>query len=209
RRDEEYQKYDEAGRIWGVISKERIKEIEFPRISKEIIDEYLKIDDLTSTISDVLDSLGINGVVSASHLPPIIEEKKIAGTAITLRSVPITKTVTRGFDDNDFIRMASRDTNYLAEPGDVLVADNGGDLDVSNMGGQSIVSQATKKMAGAIVNGAVRDIPTILEADYPVWSKGKTPITGKNRIEAIEVNGPVTLHDIVIYPGDLIVADDS
>ena len=28
-------------------------------------------------------------------------------------------------------------------------------------------------------------------------------------MEAMEINGPVTLHDIVVYPGDLICADDS
>ena len=61
--------------------------------------------------------------------------------------------------------------------------------------------------AGAIVNGAVRDVPAIRELDFPVWSAGVTPITGKFRMEATEINGPVRLHDIVVYPGDLIVAD--
>ena len=67
----------------------------------------------------------------------------------------------------------------------------------------------TTGFAGAIVNGAVRDVPAIREVDFPVWSMGVTPITGKFRMEAMEINGPVRLHDIVVYPGDLIVADDS
>ena len=106
----------------------------------------------------------------------------------------------------DDVRLVDVD---LSEPGDVLVADFGGNLDVSNMGGQSALVGKTVGFAGAIVNGAVRDVPAIREVDFPVWSAGVTPITGKFRMEATEINGPVRLHDIVVYPGDLIVADDS
>jgi regulator of RNase E activity RraA len=59
------------------------------------------------------------------------------------------------------------------------------------------------------VNGAIRDLPAIRDIDFPVWAAGVTPITGKFRMEAMEINGPVRLHDVVVYPGDLIVADDS
>jgi regulator of RNase E activity RraA len=104
--------------------------------------------------------------------------------------------------------MSTREIYYLSEPGDVLVADFGGNLDVSNMGGQSALVGKTSGFVGAVVNGAVRDLPAIREIDFPVWAAGVTPITGKFRMEAMEINGPVRLHDVVIYPGDLIVADD-
>ena len=87
--------------------------------------------------------------------------------------------------------------------------DFGGNLDVSNMGGQSALVAQSCGFAGTIVNGAVRDLPAIHEIDYPIWAAGVTPITGKFRMEAMEMNGPVTVHDIVVYPGDLVVADDS
>jgi regulator of RNase E activity RraA len=105
--------------------------------------------------------------------------------------------------------MASREAYYLAEPGDILVADMGGNLDISNMGGQAAAVAVEQGVAGLVVNGAVRDIGSIKKLNFPVWAKGRTPITGKCRIEAIEVNGPVTLHDIQVIPGDLIIADDS
>ncbi len=105
--------------------------------------------------------------------------------------------------------MATRDIYYISEPGDIVVSDFGGNLDVSNMGGQSCTVAKSCGLVGAVVNGSVRDVPTIKEQDYPVWSCGRTPKTGKFRIEAIEINGPVTVHDIVVRPGDLILADDS
>lgn len=207
--EKEYQEYLEAGRIWGVIKKEKIRKIKFPRTDRSIIEEFLKIEDLTTSISDVLDSIGISGAVAASFVKPVIPGKKIVGNAVTIRSIPERKTPTQGYIDKDFIGMATRDIYYMSEPGDIFVADFGGNLEVSNMGGQSCTVAKTCELAGSIANGAVRDVSTIRKLDFPVWSCGITPKTGKFRIEAIELNGPVTLHDIRVEPGDLIVADDS
>jgi regulator of RNase E activity RraA len=207
--EKEYEEYLAAGRIWGIVPKAGIKKIKFPRIDKKIIDGFMELEDLTGTVSDILDSLGVKGVVPASYLSPIVPGKKIVGTAVTLRSIPERKTATQGLYDKDFIRMASRETHYLSEPGDILVADCGGDLNTSNMGGQSVAAAVAAGVIGAIFNGAVRDIPTYKQMDFPAWSKGRTPITGKCRIQAVEINGPVTLHDVLVEAGDLIIADDS
>ncbi|WP_248923864.1 RraA family protein [Paenibacillus hamazuiensis] len=207
--EKEYQEYKEQGRIWGLIPQERVKKIKFPRVSRNVINQFLELDDLTTTVSDILDSMGICGVVAASHLRPIIPGKKIVGHAVTIRNIPERKTPTQGYVDKDVIRMSTRDIYYLAEPGDVLVTDFGGNPDVSNMGGQSCTVAKSRGLAGSIVNGAVRDVSTIRSIDYPVWSFGHTPMTGKFRLEAIEMNGPVTLHNIVVDAGDLIIADDS
>ncbi|SMO99586.1 RraA family protein [Paracoccus laeviglucosivorans] len=206
---QDYDDYNAAGRIWGQVPRDRITKIRFPRASQEVTARYLALADMTTTVSDLLDARGIRGVIAGSHMPGIIPGKKIAGTAVTLRSIPERKTPTQGAIDKDPIKMSTREVYYLAEPGDVLVADFGGNLDVSNMGGQSCTVAKTTGFVGSIVNGAIRDVNAIRDIDYPVWCKGVTPITGKFRMEAIEINGPVTVHDIVVYAGDLVVADDS
>jgi 4-hydroxy-4-methyl-2-oxoglutarate aldolase len=208
-RDLDYVEYDKAGRIWGLFPRERITTISFPRLDKSIIKEFAEMQDLSSSVSDILDSFGIRGAVASSHVKPVIPGKQIVGQAVTIRSIPERKTTTQGYNDKDFIRMVTRDMYYIAEEGDIVIADFGGNLDVSNMGGQSCSVAKSCGMAGSVVNGAVRDIGMIKELDYPVWSCGTTPLTGKFRMRAIEINGPVTLHDILIMPGDLIVADDS
>ena len=206
---EEYEEYRAQGRVWGQVPIERIKKIRYPRASRETVEAFLTFDDLTSTVSDILDSLGLRCAVAASHLKPVIPGRRIVGTATTVRSIPERKTTTQGYIDKDTIRMSTRESYYLGEPGDVLICDFGGNLDVSNMGGQSVTVARSRGFAGAIVNGAVRDVPTIRNIDYPVWSKGVTPMTGKFRMEAVEMNGPVTVHDVAVYPGDLVIADDS
>ncbi len=92
----DYEEYKAQGRIWGGVPPERIAKIKFPRIDKKIIDGFLELEDLTGSISDVLDGLGIRGAIAASHLAPLLPGSKIAGTAITLRSVFERKTVTKG-----------------------------------------------------------------------------------------------------------------
>ncbi|RUT30089.1 RraA family protein [Arsenicitalea aurantiaca] len=207
--ERDYEEYRAEGRVWGQVPIERIAAIKFPRASREIVEEFLTFEDLSTTVSDALDSLGLRGAVAGSHLKPVIAGRKMVGTATTVRSIPERKTPTQGYFDKDMIKMSTRESYYLGEPGDVLICDFGGNLDVSNMGGQSVTVARSRGFAGAIVNGAVRDVSTIKKIDYPVWSKGVTPITGKFRMEAVEMNGPVTVHDVAVYPGDLVVADDS
>lgn len=204
----DYEEYKSKGRVWGQVPVDRITKIKFPRPTASIVERYLALPDLTTTVSDLLDSYGINGVVPASYIKPLLSGKRMVGTAVTLRSMPEKKTVTQGSIDKEPIKMSTREIYYLSEPGDVLVADFGGNLDVSNMGGQSALVGKTAGFAGAVVNGAIRDLPAIREIDFPVWAAGVTPITGKFRMEATEINGPVRLHDVVVYAGDLIVADD-
>ncbi|MDW7668671.1 MAG: RraA family protein [Bacillota bacterium] len=208
-RDLEYQEYKKQGRIWGLVPRERITRIKFPRVKKEIIEEFLKLDDISTTVSDVLDTMGIKGAIASSHIKPIIPGKKIVGPAVTIRNIPERKTPTQGAIDKDFIKMSTRDIYYISEPGDVLVSDFAGNLDVSNMGGQSCTVAKTCGLAGNIIFGAARDVNTIKELDYPVWSCGTTQITGKFRMECIELNGPISLCGILVIPGDLMVADDS
>ena len=178
-RDIDYEVYMKAGRIWGLVPKCRITKISFPRVSQDVCKAFLALDDLTSSVSDVLDSYGIEGAIPSSYLKPVITGKKIAGPAITIRNTPERKTPTQGYIDHELIKMSTRDIYYLAEPGDVLVTDFCGNLDVSNMGGMSCKVGQTCGLAANIANGAVRDVDQIREMDYPVWSCGTTQKTGK------------------------------
>ena len=207
--EEEYKEYDQAGRIWGEVPLARIRKLKYPRISEQTRSAYLGLTDLSTTVADFLDECGVCGAVAQSHLPNLLPGYRIAGTAVTLRNVPERKTPTQGTLDKDPIKMSSRECHYIAEPGDVLVVDFGGNVEASNMGGQSCLTAKTQGLSGAIVDGAVRDVNTIRDIGFPVWCKGGTPKTGKYRMEAIEINGPVTIHDVVVEPGDFVVADDS
>ena len=77
------------------------------------------------------------------------------------------------------------------------------------MGGVGTKIGKRQGEAGAIVDGGIRDVGQSRALGYPIWSTERTPITGKWRLEAAEINGPVVICGIRVEPGDLVVADDT
>jgi regulator of RNase E activity RraA len=102
--------------------------------------------------------------------------------------------------------LAEIEAHNLAESGDVLVIQ--GVAGISSMGGISASVGKRQGEAGAVVDGAVRDIAHSRGIGYPVWSSGVSPVTGKWRIETVAVNKPVSIAGIEVRPGDLVVADE-
>jgi regulator of RNase E activity RraA len=200
----------EGTELLGVIPKERIVKVKIERPAKKVIAELLKLEDLTPTVSDVLDMLGMPGAIPASVLKPLLQGRRVAGPAITLRNIPDRTTPYRGFTTGDFPRMgAERECYNIGEPGDIVVIDGGGRTDRSNMGGLSATIAHTKGIGANIIDGGARDGDTIRKVGYPVWARSESPISSKFRHEAIEINGPVTCAGVQVRPGDLVVADDS
>ncbi|TIV99414.1 MAG: RraA family protein, partial [Mesorhizobium sp.] len=78
---------DVLPKLTGKISAERIRLMRTPRPSKELIDGFKRIGDATSVISDIMDELGITGVVGASTLKPTLPSTSIVGPALTVRNI--------------------------------------------------------------------------------------------------------------------------
>ena len=183
----------------GKLKPEAIGMTELPRLRAHVIGGIRALEDLTGTTSDALDECGIAGVVPASVLKPTDPKARIVGQALTVlnrRSPGMRKTS----------GLADIEAHNLAEPGDVLVVQ--GVAGISSMGGVMASIGRRQGEAGAIVDGAVRDIDHSRSIGYPIWSAGVSPITGKWRIETIAVNATVRIAGIEVNPGDLVVADE-
>jgi len=196
-------------RLMGLIPVERVHSWQISRPPQSLLQELLRYDGLTPTLSDILDSMGVAGAIPGSVLKPVLPGKKIAGPAVTLKYIPERLTPVQAFHRKDKAKLADRDAYALTEPGDIVVIDGGGRGDISAMGGLSTLFAKKYGLAGNIVDCGVRDVEGMRKLDYPVWSRGVTPITGKFRFEALEVNGPVVCSGITVQPGDLVVADDT
>ncbi len=64
-------------------------------------------------------------------------------------------------------------------------------------------------VAGTVIDGVCRDLPRILETKYPIFTRGRYMVTGKDRVEVDAINAPVAVSDVHVRPGDLLVGDDS
>ena len=193
-------------KLTGKISRERIRLMEAPRPPAGVVEGFRSLGDASGIVSDVMDELGIAGVVPASLLRPTIAGASIAGPALTVRNEARSDDPHEGARKK-VNRMAEFEAHNLALPGDVLVIQ--GVPGISNMGGISAQTAKRQGEAGAIVQGGVRDVAHSRGAGYPVWSSEVTPLTGKWRIETVEINGEIEIAGVRVAPGDIVLADDT
>ena len=188
----------------GRIAPERIRLRELPPIAASVIERFNHLSDLCGTISDVSDSLGIVCVVPASQLQPVAGARRIVGPALTMRNIARSAQTYKAVVDASNT-MGEMEAHNLAKPGDVLVVE--GVSSSSNMGGQSASIGKRQGEIGAIIDGTVRDPDQYEKLGWPVWCRGFTPVTGKWRLETVEINGIVQIAGIQCNPGDLVCAD--
>jgi regulator of RNase E activity RraA len=194
-------------KLTGRIAADRIRMMSVPRPPQGAVERFKQLGDCTGVVSDTLDELGIPlGVVGASVLKPTMPGTVMVGPALTLRNILQRIDPLQGARDH-VNKMAEFECHNLATAGDVLVID--GVANVSNMGGNSAQTGKRQGEAGAIVQGGIRDVPHQRAVGYPIWASDITPLTGKWRIEAAEINGPIMIGGVQVHPGDLVVADDT
>ncbi len=87
----------------------------------------------------------------------------------------------------------------------VMVLEDG--LDYAGLGGLMSTSMKYRGLAGAVVDGGVRDTPQISKLQFPVFSRGIVPSTTIKHFRVTGKNVPVTCAGIPVRPADIIVAD--
>jgi 4-hydroxy-4-methyl-2-oxoglutarate aldolase len=97
----------------------------------------------------------------------------------------------------------------IANEGDIVVIDAGGDLGTAYVGELLCATARRKKIAGLIINGAVRDVDTIASwTDFPVYCLGSTA-RGPLSKDCGSVNGPIVFGGVPIMPGDVVLGDND
>jgi len=152
-----------------------------------------------------MDQLCIAGAVPGSTLRPTDPKARVVAQAVTVLNRKRRATVKQAVKGKTS-GLADIEAHNLARPGDILVIQ--GVANVSSMGGVSASIGKRQGEAGAIVDGAVRDIDHSRQIGYPVWSASVSPMTGKWRIETVAVNKPVHICGVAVKPGDLVIADE-
>jgi regulator of RNase E activity RraA len=149
----------------------------------------------TATISDALDRLGIVGQVLG--IAPLDPRFRLAGRAFTLRYRP-AGIVERG-TVGDYIDDVP--------PGDIVVLDNAGRLDCTVWGDILTAVANRRGIGGTVIHGVCRDVQRALDLSYPIFSRGRYMRTGKDRVEVESTGAPISLGEVQVRPGDILIGD--
>ena len=150
-------------------------------------------------MSDALDAAGLPP--GQPGFLPLWGWPKVVGFAVTVQMEPWMSGPTGAHLGTTAVA--------TAEPTNVMVIANEGRADVSCWGGLLSLGASLRGVRGVIADGACRDVSEARELGFPVYARGRIPVTARGRVQQRSVGEPVRLGELTVNAGDIVLADET
>ena len=181
---------------------------EITRPSRELVDPFWDIS--VASISTFLRSQGIlrHAMLGPKALTPGM---KAVGTAVTLQFLPKREDIIEGLGEEQTEKTSALWASIMSiEQGDVLAIDARGHMQTGCLGEMLMTGVQARGGKGIVVDGCLRDLPSALDLGLPLFARGGTPANaGFFEMYPWDYNLPIGCGGVLIFPGDIIVADDD
>ena len=151
----------------------------------------------TNTVSDALDFMGLPGATYG--LRPLWNCPKIVGRASTIQLGAKTGTAPT-------VHLISPVIASIAT-GDRILVITGGTEGISCWGDILANAAKMKGIRGSVIDGMSRDIDGSESIDYPVYGRGLTMISARNRLVQIASGTPIVVAGVTVHEDDYVIAD--
>lgn len=163
--------------------------------STSLLDRLAGFD--TNTVSDALDFLGLPGATFG--LRPLWDCPKIVGRASTIQLGPKAGTAPTVHLISPVIATIETDDRVLVIAGGVEGISCWGDI-LAN-------AAKVRGVRGSVIDGLSRDIEGSESIGYPVFGRGVTMISARNRVVQIASGTPVAVAGVTVHQDDYVIAD--
>ncbi len=164
---------------------------------EQLLNGFAALD--SAALSDALDAAGLPP--GQPGFPPLWGWPTVVGFAATVQMEPWTPGPSSAHLGTTAVASAG--------PTNVMVLANDGRTDVSCWGGLLSLGASLRGVRGVIADGACRDIGEARELGFPVYARGRIPVTARGRVQQRSAGEPVCLGEVTVNPGDIVLADET
>ena len=146
----------------------------------QIMDAFKKVS--TGNLADAVEeTTGQPGFMNYDMKP--VFKAKMVGPASTATLRRVLKSDSRNYPNR------ALEVLDEAPAGNVLVYVLEDGLNIAGMGNLMATTAKVRGLAGAVIDGGVRDIEEITQIGFPVYSRSVTPATSVGRLVSVSKNG--------------------